>query len=169
MPAIERGALPPDALLQAHARRGDYTDCFATTIARAIDLDAFVLAFYTTPVFRLERAILRIALGRASTDADAAALVRGERDAFAAWRVAARAGGQLLMGDVYGRTASWFQVEPIDPSSTRLRFGSAVVATQGDAAAPRLASGFRLLLGFHVVYSRVLLAAARRRLERAQE
>ena len=166
MAAITREALPHDALLQAHAGRGDYTDCFATTIPRPVDLGAFVLAFYTTPVFRLERAILRVAIGQPSTDAEAAALVRGERDAFAAWTVAARAGNQLLMADVFGRTASWFQVEPIDVTSTRLRFGSAVVARARDSGPPRLDPGFHALLGFHVVYSRVLLAAARRWLER---
>lgn len=165
MPIIEREALPDDALLQAHARRGDYTDCFATTIARTIGLDAFVSAFYTTRVFKLERAILRATLGRRSTDAEAAAFARGERDAFAAWTVVARTADQLLTRDVFGRTGSWFQVESTGAASTRLRFGSTVIARRSDDGRPRIGSGFRGLLGFHVAYSRVLLAAAARRLD----
>ncbi|MBN8481564.1 MAG: hypothetical protein J0L88_08250 [Xanthomonadales bacterium] len=164
MPIIEREPLPDDALLQRHARHGDYTDCFATTIARAVDLEAFVSAFYTTHVFKLERAILRATIGRRSTDAEAAAFARGERDAFAAWTVVARGPDQLLTRDVSGHTGSWFQVESTGAASTRLRFGSTIIARRRDGEPPRIGTGFRALLGFHVVYSRVLLAAAARRL-----
>ena len=97
----------------------------------------------------------------AAEEARAVAAGTGER--FAAWSVEARAPDQLLMCDLYGRTRSWFMVEPATdagPVQTRLYFGSAVVAS-----AMRKPS-FRLLLGFHVLYSKALLRAARRRLRR---
>lgn len=165
MPAIERQPLPAHALLQRHARSGGYADCFATTVARRVSLAAFVEAFYTTRVFRLERAILRVAVARPSSDAEAAQLARGARETFSAWAVEARADDQLLMCDLHGRTRSWFMVQPLDARSTRLLFGSAVVGRARDDGTSRMGAGFRLLLGFHVVYSRVLLAAARRRLD----
>jgi hypothetical protein len=54
-------------------------------------------------------------------------------------------------------------------AATRLYFGSAVVPAV-DKATGRLRMGFafRALLGFHRIYSRVLLRAARSRLERAR-
>ena len=69
-------------------------------------------AFYTTWLFRLERWILRLAVARPSTDEEAHQLARGEREAFAAWSVEARAPDQLLMCDFTGRTRSWLMVVP---------------------------------------------------------
>lgn len=167
MPTIERHPLPADALLQRYVNRDDYTDCFASVIAKDVDLARFIEAFYTTPVFKLERAILRIAMARPSTDAEAAQLARGERASFSAWSVEARGTDQLLMCDLHGSTRSWFKIEPVDAQATRLLFGSAVVARRRRDGPPRIGRGFRLLLGFHVVYSQVLLAATWRRLAAA--
>ena len=66
------------------------------------------------------------------------------------------------MCDFLGQTRSWLMVAP-EGDGTRLYFGSVVVA--GDhpgARGPRYPH--KLLLGFHKLYSRALLAAARRRL-----
>lgn len=118
-------------------------------------------AFYTTWLFRLERWILRHMVGRPSTDQEARQLARGERDAFAAWSVEARAPGQLLMRDFTGRTRSWLMVAPAaGTDGTRLYFGSVVVPVPG----ARLRGP---LIGFHKCYSRMLLGAAARRLARA--
>jgi len=43
--------------------------------------------------------------------------------------------------------------------------GSAVVAAKGSESGADIGSGFRLLLGFHKIYSRVLLRAAVNRLQ----
>ncbi len=130
-------------------------------------LGEFVYAFYTSPVFRLERAILRL-LKLPSTDAQARAVAEGTGHAFAAWRVGQRTGTQLLMCDVMGRTRSWFAVMPSgtpDQPATVLQFGSGIAATIDAATGQRRRSlGFRLLGGFHIAYSQVLLRAATARL-----
>jgi hypothetical protein len=160
-------ALPEAALLQRYLGRG-YTDCWATEVEGLVPHAAYVEAFYTTPVFRLERWILRIAVSRPSTDDDARRLAAGESDAFAAWSVEARAPDQLLLCDMLGRTRSWLMVTPGDaPERTRLWFGSAVVAARDEKTGePVLGRSYSALLGFHKLYSRVLLSAARARLRR---
>jgi hypothetical protein len=133
------------------------------TIAR------FVAAFYTTPVFRLERRILAWALSRPSTDAQAEQLASGRLDTFSAWRVEDRRDDQLLMADMKGRTRSWFMVSPDQARTgprTRLYFGSAVLPVVDPATgASGMTAGFRALRGFHHYYSEVLLYSARWRLE----
>jgi hypothetical protein len=121
-----------------------------------------VAAFYTTRLFRLERWILRLAVSRPSTDEEARQLARGERDAFAAWSVEARAPDQLLMCDFTGRTRSWLMVSAIDGSpGARLYFGSVVVPVRNTKTGETgLGPVHGPLLGFHKVYSRLLLGAA---------
>ena len=153
--------LPENALLGAHARDGHYTDCWAVDLPAAVSHAQYVEAFYTTWVFRLERWILRWAIARPSTDGEARALGAGTIGRFSAWSVEARAPGQLLMRDEFTRrTRSWLMVEPLGADGTRLYFGSAVVRAQDG----RLGGKFSALLGFHSLYSRILLGAARRRL-----
>jgi hypothetical protein len=158
--------LPEGALLAQYARDGGYADCYVTDLPRVVTHADYVEAFYTTWLFKLERLILAWLVDKPSTDADAAALARAGRDDFAAWSVEARAGNQLLMCDFQSRTRSWLMVEPA-PASTRLYFGSGIVPTIDPATGDkRMGPGFRLLLGFHQLYSRALLAAARARLAR---
>ena len=162
--SIEPCPLPEDALLQAYARNGSYTDCYAASIAGAVSHEQYVAAFYTTAVFKLERLILKWAVSKPSTDAQARQLAAGTLDAFAAWRVEQRAVDQLLLCDFMGRTRSWLMVAPLVTDggpATRLYFGSAVTPRDGGRS---LGFPFGALLGFHQLYSRVLLAAARRRL-----
>ena len=53
------------------------------------------------------------------------------------------------------------------PGATRLYFGSAVVPVRDRVSGqPRMGFVFQALLGFHKLYSRVLLGAARSRLAR---
>jgi hypothetical protein len=162
---IERVDLPPHALLARYAREdATYTDCYATTVDRAVSHAAFVRAFYTGLVFRLERWLLAAFAKRPSSDADVDALAAGTRDAFAAWDVEARASDQLLLRDFTGRTRSWLMVEPTGDGGTRLYFGSAVVPVVDARTGQRgLGKRFDALLGFHRLYSRILLGAARRR------
>jgi hypothetical protein len=158
---IEKCELPDNALLQKYARSDAYTDCYSTPTPAPVSHADFVAAFYTTWLFRLERFVLRWVAARPSTDAEARQLAAGERDTFAAWYVEDREEGQLLMCDFRDRTRSWFMV-----SGKRLYFGSAVVAKR-DAHSGKTSLGFlfRALLGFHRLYSRALLHAARSRLE----
>lgn len=163
MPAIAARPLPANALLARYARDGAYTDCFAAEVAGPIDCARYVEAFYTTPLFKAERVILKFAIAAPSSDTQARQVAGGHLDRFAAWRVEARAPGQLLMCDLFGRTRSWFMVEPVtgSPSArTRLYFGSAVTRTATNRRT------FRWLTGLHVLYSKALLSSACRRIER---
>jgi hypothetical protein len=163
---IEACELPGQALLRRYSVDGAYADAYTTTIERRIAHAAYVEAFYTTWLFKLERRLLALLVARPSTDAQARELARGERTSFAAWEVEATAPDQLLLSDFRGRTRSWLMTEP-DGAGTRLYFGSAVVAAVDHrTGARRLAFAYRALLGFHRVYSRALLAAAARRLAR---
>jgi len=156
--------LPPISLLQRYVADGAYTDCYATEAPGRVGLADFVEAFYTTRLFKLERLILRVAAQKPSTDADARQLAQGAAGTFAAWRVEDRDASQLLLGDFTGRTKSWLMVEP-SPAGTRLYFGSAVLPVMDrQTGERRMGAMFRALLGFHRLYSRLLLAAARRKL-----
>jgi hypothetical protein len=163
--AITPQPLPAFSLLRRYADSGDYTDCFTTVIPGDFSHAEYVAAFYTTWLFRLERLLLRLAR-RPSTDDEARQLAQGEREAFAAWTVEARAPNQLLLCDYLGNTRSWLMVEPMPGGGvTRLYFGSAVIArADRHSGRRRLRAHFRALLGFHKRYSRALLSAAKSRL-----
>lgn len=167
MTTITANTLPTQALLIRHRDQGAYTDCFSTEIEREVTFERYVAAFYTSLPFKLERVILRVALALPSSDQQASELARGHRDRFAAWKVEARADQQLLLTDVYGNTRSWLMLEPVSGPTprTRLYFGSAVIPQRDPkTGALRMGSSYRLLLGFHKLYSRILLGAARRKL-----
>lgn len=104
MSLIETCPLPVAAVLAPYRDDGSYTDCYRAEVAATVTLAQYVEAFYTSPVFRLERFILRWAIRRPSSDAEARQLARGEIDRFAAWTVEDRDRRQLLMRDVFGST-----------------------------------------------------------------
>jgi len=168
--SIRPQALPPNALLARYADGGAFTDCYATEIDGSVSHAEYVEAFYTTAVFRLERQLLAWLVSRPSSAAQASQWAAGELDAFAAWRVEERSADQLLVSDFTRHTRSWLMVVPGltgGTPTTRLYFGSAVVPTGIDASGrPTIGVAFRALLGFHKLYSRVLLRAARSRLAR---
>ena len=147
-----------------------YTDCYLVEIDGRVTLAEYVFAFYTTSVFRLERFILKYLAGRPSSDREAKQLSEGTIDEFSAWTVEDRTTDQLLMCDLRGRTRSWFMIVPQSAAgrtTTSLYFGSAVVPYQKTATGePRIGGGFRMLLGFHKLYSRVLLYSAKVRLKK---
>ena len=161
---IISGAAPEGALHGKYARSGAYTDCFSTVIAGSVSHPEFVQAFYTSKVFKLERFILEWLVDKPSTDAEAKELATGQRDRFAAWTVEERSADQLLMCDYLSQTRSWLMVghcERDGSPATRLYFGSVVV--------PVRRFPFNVLLGFHRLYSRVLLRSARARLTRLRK
>ena len=162
--------LPPDALLQAYLRDGAYTDCYVTDIAQRVSHVQYVEAFYTTPVFRLERLLLAWFVAKPCTDAHARQLADGAIDAFAAWQMEGRSANPLLLCDYAGSTRSRLMTVPhgADEATTRRsRIGGGAAATQSRRPAT-LAVVFRGLLGFHTLYSRVLFGAARRRLAKLE-
>jgi len=169
---IQPFALPQHALLGKYAHDGAYTDCYTTEIPASVSHAEYVEAFYTTAVFKLERLLLAWFISKPSSDAQAKQLAAGELNSFAAWGVEARSVNQLLMRDFRGRTRSWLMVAPVENSgaaATRLYFGSAVVPIVNKASGrARLGFAVRALLGFHKLYSRVLLRAASSRLARSK-
>ena len=167
---VRASSLPPGALLAAYHSAGHYyTDCYQTRIDARPSQAAYVEAFYTSWLFKLERRILALA-SMPSTDVEAAELAAGTREHFAAWRVEARTPEQLLLCDVQGRTRSWLMTEAADSGRTRLYFGSAVVpVVDRRSGESRLGATYSSLLGFHKLYSRALLRAAARRLVRGMQ
>ena len=157
--------LPAHALLSRYGGERGYVDCYVVTVARRVTQAEYVEAFYTTGLFKLERRILSALARHASTDEQAGELARAERDRFSAWTVEDRSGEQLLLADALGGTRSWLMAEPQEGGGTRLYFGSAVVPRRrGGSAKQRMGLLIHALLGFHKLYSRALLSAARRRL-----
>jgi hypothetical protein len=146
--------LPAGALLENYRRGGGYVDCFAAEVPRAVSLPQLIEAFYNSRAFRPERWLLGALLGKRASNADVARLAKGEVERFSAWNVEARQNDQILLCDYQGRTRSWLMVMPM-PGGTRIHFGSAVVKP-GDPV-------FKVLLGFHRLYSRILLRGAVRR------
>ncbi len=167
---VESRPLPEDSLLQRYGCGWDgpgetpYTDCFYLSFPGVVSLEDYVRAFYTSPLFRLERWLLRFAARRPSTDQQVAELAAGQREDFAVWTVEARSEHELLLKDQGGRTRSWLRVSQGEASGTTgLWFGSAVLPKVDDQSG-RSTMGwvFSALLGFHKIYSRGLLTAAAR-------
>jgi hypothetical protein len=170
MSSITACPLPAQALLAKYVCANAYTDCYRVEFPGRITQSQYVAAFYTTRVFKLERTILKWAIGMPSADVDVIRLAGGEIDRFAAWVVENRCDNQLLLSDFRGRTRSWLMTLPAgdnNAAATELYFGSAVVP-RTDPATGRAGMGllFRGLLGFHKIYSRILLHAAKSRLLR---
>ncbi|MEO8755120.1 MAG: hypothetical protein ABI624_20860 [Casimicrobiaceae bacterium] len=170
MPAIHRCELPQEALLRKYQYEGAYADCYVTQVARRVSHARYVEAFYTTALFKLERLLLAWLVAKPSTDAQATELAAGARDSFAAWSVEARSANQILLCDFQGRTRSWLMAVSPESSAveeTHLYFGSAVLPGVSARSGTRTPGpAFRMLLGFHKLYSRALLCSAKSRLAR---
>ena len=168
MTRIRRIPVPAMSLLSGYTVPGTYADCYETRLSGSATHAQFVEAFYTTPLFRLERLLLGAFASRPSTDAQAKQLALGEVSEFAAWRVESRAGDEVLL--CAGRTRSWLMVCASSDGlagGTRLLFGSAVVGRRSAGHRRNgLGAAFRALLGFHKLYSLALLHSARSRLTR---
>ena len=168
MLSIERSPLPDGALLDFYRANGSYTDCYATDVDKRVSHEDFVAAFYTTWLFKLERTLIRLTVSKPSLDSQAQQLACGALDEFSAWRVERRATNQLLLADYTGRTRSWLMVTHSVEGQwvrTRLYFGSAVVPIKHRrTGSPSMGVTYKSLLGFHKVYSLMLLRAAKSRL-----
>lgn len=151
---------PPDSLIAPFLEReAHHVDCFEVPYeGPAVTFAAFITAFYTQPLFRAERVVLRFLAGAPSTDADVTALAQGRATQFAVWTVHERREDEIFLMDKGGRTGSWLQT-----GDGVLRFGSVVVPVPGRGGRPTLGPVFHSLLGAHKVYSRALLAGAARK------
>ena len=164
MSSIQTTSLPAGALLERYSASGAYTDCYVATLPGQVALAEFMAAFYTTPIFKLERWLLARFLRYPSTDHEVQLLAQGQLTRFAAWHVESRESNQAILAA--GRTRSWLMASqlPARPGATSLYFGSAVVQRRRGG----LGWQFSALLGFHKLYSRALLAATVRRLAKGK-
>lgn len=160
---------PESSMLIELRRRGCFTDCYALEVPAPVTQAQFVEAFYTTPLFKAERFILKMLVARPSTDQDAKDLATGTKDSFAVWQVTHRSPEQLLLKAQLGRTSSWLMAAP-EPSSkgqkTTLFFGSAIAGgrTNQETGRQQFSLAFSAVLGLHDLYSRLLLQAAAKKL-----
>ena len=144
--------IPPGRLIADYAERaGHFTDCYSCVVPGQVTLADYVAAFYTTPLFRAERFVLRVAARAPSTDAQARAVADGQSERFAIWTVETRRGNELMMAERSGRTKSWLKV---------------VVPVRSKSGDLVLGPVFDSLKGAHTFYARALLAAAARRVQR---
>ncbi len=174
MTAARASELPATSLLHACREAGAFTDCYVVAIDGVVSQATYIEAFYTTGLFKVERAVLKWLAARPSSDIDAKRLAEGMVESFAAWRVEKRTADQLLLADVTGRTKSWLMAVPTAgagvEAQTWLYFGSAVVPRgYAGSGKPTMGFGFDALLGFHRLYSRLLLGATRSRIVGAME
>lgn len=161
--SISRCSLPANSLLTKYDTPGTYVDCYCAELPRQVPFPEYIFAFYTTPLFHLERFILKWVVAKPSTDFQARQLADGSCEDFAAWRVEDRNDHELLMCDFIGRTRSWLMAVPTrSDTHTRLYFGSAVVPkTDPRTGKQTLGMGYQALLGFHKIYSVLLLSSAK--------
>ena len=175
MTSVHSCEVPPNSLLGKYRDGIGFADCYFTEVAGTVPQAAFVEAFYTSSLFKLERTILTHLASRPATDADARLLATGAADRFSAWRVEGQSCSELLLADFTGRTRSWLMASSVTGSSraagTRLYFGSAVVPRRANDRTRKRGMGwlFHALLGFHKLYSRLLLRAATRRVRPSRE
>ncbi len=168
MTAVHPCEVPLNSLLHSYSGGGGFADCYVAEVPGDVSQQAFIAAFYTSPLFKIERALLKVIAARPASDADAEHLSRGQAGAFSAWRVEGQSSSELLLADITGRTRSWLMATPVGGTAraprTRLYFGSAIVPRPGRGAGKRgMGWPFQALLGFHRLYSRGLLLAASRR------
>jgi hypothetical protein len=170
MTTVHPCEIPLNALLRKYQDGIGYADCYVIEVPDVVSQAAFIEAFYTSPLFKIERTLLRYFASRSATDADARQLAAGMVDRFSAWRVEEQSSAEVLLADFTGRTRSWLMASPSGvptvAASTRLYFGSAVLP-ESRAGTPKPGMGwlFHTLLGFHRLYSRLLLRAASRRVK----
>ena len=166
--SIQNCPVPPKTLLEKYSTDGGYIDCYSTEVPGQVALSEFIFAFYRTILFRLERFLLTWIVSKPSTDKQVRQLSRGEIEIFAAWHVENRNEHELLLCDFPGRTRSWLMAVPVQTirgSQTRLYFGSAVVPVRNVKTGKlSLGWGYQALLGFHRIYSVLLLYFAKARI-----
>ncbi|MCC7119905.1 MAG: hypothetical protein IT310_15375 [Anaerolineales bacterium] len=162
MSRVKKCLPPKNSLLEKYSVQGNYVDCYVATIDKQVSFSEYVFAFYTTWLFKMERLILKWLANKPSTDLQARQLSNHEINHFAAWTVEARIENEFLVCDFASSTRSWLMIEKAE-AGTKLYFGSAVVPKKSGA---ELGQIFVLLLGFHQMYSILLLYFAKQKLSR---
>ena len=141
----------------------NFCDCYSVTVNGIICLEELVYAFYTCPVFAIERRILAIVLGVPSSDEYARQLSTGQCNRYLAWTVENRREHEMLLRFPKSHTGSWFMVRHTVEDGldrTELLFGSVVFPKKSNTGFGLI---FHCLSGFHRLYSAALLKSAKKR------
>ncbi len=146
-------------------REGNYTDCFVTDISEGVSISEFISAFFGSPVLRLERRLLAL-ISAKSTAADVAAVANGTGTKIALWTVDQRDDTQIILKAASGGIRTWMMVSRTSEETTRLYFGSALVPEASENGEIKLRFSTRALMGFHKLYSRIVLWSARKQLHK---
>ncbi|APG49136.1 hypothetical protein [Phaeobacter porticola] len=162
MRQVEENGIPEGSLLQQFAERpGFHVDAFVAHVGFTPSLNDYIVAMFDSRVFRIERALLALAAFKPTFKEGVAALAAAESDRLASWKTVQRTEQELLMEVEKGRVRTWLMVEPAQGGASKLWFGSAVVPKPAQTGkAGGIGFVFRTLMGFHKLYSRVLLRAA---------
>ncbi|MEP5155338.1 hypothetical protein [Planktotalea sp.] len=168
MTRIDHIPLPPHAFLDRFSSEaGAHTDCYVTEVPAHVDLERFIATFFDTWVFRLERKLLAIFARQSSGQEDVKALAHGASEKLAMWRLVERDENQILLRVGDGPIRSWLMRSDLQ-AGTQLYFGSALLAVAKDKRGnPSVGFFANALMGFHRLYSRILLQAAARKLSSA--
>ncbi|MDH5229949.1 MAG: hypothetical protein OEY38_07820 [Gammaproteobacteria bacterium] len=173
MSKVQTGKLPVMALSFRYKKKGAFSDCFFIDVSRKVSLEEYIVAFYTTPLFKIERSILSVFALKASTDQNAKQLSLGHTRKYSAWTVEERSPNQILLCDFSNRTRSWLMVQNLEdshPTTTRLYFGSIVMPkARSKTATPSFGILFHMFGKFHNLYSRALLKAAYKKLHKTSD
>lgn len=159
MMRVSKSKIPNSSLARRYLDKPKTrVDCFHIRSPNNVSLETFVGQFYRSPLFRTERAILKVATGYRSSDTQLEDLLAQEGKTFSAWTQVARNENQLIMSDYQNRTCSWFMVEA-DENGTDLYFGTVVQPTNYYKYGEWLSNPiFKALLPVHIIYARSLLA-----------
>jgi hypothetical protein len=163
------GSEPEGAFIRQYTTTlGGYSDCYYIDIQQDVSLSDYILTFFSTPIFRMERLLLNLVPSGRSNEQCVLDLAAGTGNKMAGWKTENRDDNQLLLAVGDGPIRTWLMVQG-SPSSktTRLYFGSAALPTSMTKEGhPKLAIVFRLFAGLHIFYSRLLLWWAARDLAR---
>jgi hypothetical protein len=142
-------------------------DCFAVDVPGSVGFSQYLEAFYTSRTFKLERLILGLLFRKPSTDQQASQLAMGQISQFSAWTQEARAENQIIMCDWQQITRSCLMTVD-NGDTTTLYFGTIIVPKRrAEGRGEKMAPLFKLTLGAHLLYSRILLRSAVARLARS--
>ncbi|MFT6557059.1 hypothetical protein [Sneathiella sp.] len=162
----EKTNIPDSSYMQVYDKTpGCQTDAFCFKVDFSVSLEHFIHAFFDSPIFRLERLLIRILTRKQAGLIQVKKLASGTEKTFAVWQVAKRSNREILMKVGTGPIRSWLAAYPDQEGRTSLYFGSAVLPTKGGKnGSQQVGFLFQATAWFHEFYSRLLLQSAAKNL-----
>eukprot|EP00045_Choanoeca_perplexa_P002911 m.27622 g.27622 ORF g.27622 m.27622 type:complete len:189 (-) comp11764_c0_seq1:101-667(-) len=162
---VSRRDVPNGSFLKSMKDEGYNCDTFVLPLPNAppADLNKYIRAFFSSPVFQLERYVLQYAAGISIEDQDIRKCGFEVGDKLGVWGVTERCDNEALALWSQGSTdgCSWWRLEHTREGDPVLMFGSGI-RTNNASKAYRLAM-VPLTQG-HYLYSRILLWSTGRNL-----